>query len=347
MIQQTTKEELFGLNVLRALAILLVLIEHSVFLVPDLKSIDLHLNGVSVFFVLSGFLIGTRAFISLTAGSFSFKQFLVHRITKTFPSYFAVLFFIYFYFLFTNQNLHDFGLNFFFFTQNLVGNELEFFPESWSLAVEEWFYFSFFLLLALYVKVIQLNRNSFLFLTSIVTLVKIGFSVFLLAQFDHLAPEKSVVFQIDYLFVGLVFGFLSERVPSFWIQLKLPALLVSIISLFLFEIFKPTDYWTQFVVEIVIIACALPYLSLIQTNQKGFFQRVVTYIAHRSYSIYLVNLSIAQVIFLPVIFKYLVPNTSAIILILIYLIVVFSSSSILFHLVETKGVRLRKRFLNK
>lgn len=52
---------LFGLDIIKAIAIILVVIQHGNYIIPEETGhlINLYLfDGVSIFFVLSGFLIG-------------------------------------------------------------------------------------------------------------------------------------------------------------------------------------------------------------------------------------------------------------------------------------------------
>ena len=85
----------FGLDVIRALAISLVLISHingiTSHLPVQLPNIFNHINlpdGVDLFFVLSGFLIG-RILLKTDWESFSsIKNFWKRRFLRTLPNYF-------------------------------------------------------------------------------------------------------------------------------------------------------------------------------------------------------------------------------------------------------------------
>jgi len=95
------KNRIFGLDVIRALAILLVLCSHSTLLLfPDNKHILITVIqffgtvGVDLFFVLSGFLIGTIILKQLQKGHTKFKDFgyfWVRRWFRTLPNYFLIL----------------------------------------------------------------------------------------------------------------------------------------------------------------------------------------------------------------------------------------------------------------
>ena len=97
--------------------------------------------GVELFFVLSGFLIGGILLRSLTVSptTTTALSFWRRRWVRTLPNYFL--------FLVLNVALSIWAtgrcppfFSYLFFCQNLFGPSPEFFSESWSLAIEEWFY---------------------------------------------------------------------------------------------------------------------------------------------------------------------------------------------------------------
>ena len=95
---EISDKRIYGLDILRALAILFVVVGHGKFLLPT-KLYFLHeafvFDGVSIFFVLSGFLIG-GILIKLLDKSQPAKELLVdfwiRRWFRTLPNYFLVLF---------------------------------------------------------------------------------------------------------------------------------------------------------------------------------------------------------------------------------------------------------------
>ena len=87
----------FGLDLLRFIAIFTVLISHSITVLPE-KFYFVHkfiFDGVLLFFVLSGFLIG-RIFIKQFSDSFEIKKvfkFWTKRWFRTLPAYYFTVFF--------------------------------------------------------------------------------------------------------------------------------------------------------------------------------------------------------------------------------------------------------------
>ena len=138
------KERNIGLDILRTWAIILVVLGHGNHLFPkEIRSytaLPHYIDGVSIFFVLSGFLIGgiiINKFLNKDKLLFiNLKEFLLRRWYRTLPLYFIILVLL----IVLNFDEWNFDFTFFFFLQNLYYSQSNFFPVSWSLAVEEHFY---------------------------------------------------------------------------------------------------------------------------------------------------------------------------------------------------------------
>ena len=146
ILQGTTPHQRrFGLDVLRAAAAILVVIAHGMMYAgatfPTIvtPAALLATLGVEVFFVLSGFLIAPGLF-AVCEGRMKASSFWLRRAWRTLP--------VFYIFLAANvllalwlANDRTPSLKFAFFSQSLLSPAATaFFPESWSLAVEEWFY---------------------------------------------------------------------------------------------------------------------------------------------------------------------------------------------------------------
>lgn len=135
-----------GLNGLRAICVILVLIFHS-----NIPFIGKYMGwmGVDFFFVISGFLITGILMDSKTKKNY-FKNFYVRRFLRIFPIYYLVvisLFFSIFVFLFFTKKTYDLSSfpAYLLYLQNIyaVLHNGFYFPllgHTWSLAVEEQFY---------------------------------------------------------------------------------------------------------------------------------------------------------------------------------------------------------------
>jgi peptidoglycan/LPS O-acetylase OafA/YrhL len=137
------------LDVLRCIAVLLVLICHTV--EPTRFEAALRV-GVDLFFVLSGFLISGLLFAEYKKrGSIDFKRFFIRRGLKIYPAFYFLLIITFAY----QVRFHQVGplsryLSEIFYVQN-YGDLI--WGHTWSLAVEEHFYILlplFFLLLIRY-----------------------------------------------------------------------------------------------------------------------------------------------------------------------------------------------------
>ncbi len=146
----------------RSAAILLVLVSHALIFFFHWSYLQLRelfyitgFLGVELFFVLSGFLIGKIILKEVLADASwpSLRRFYLRRWFRTLPPYFLVVLFL----LatgspFTWQNL--------FFVQTFQRRSMGFFPVSWSLAIEEWFYLFVPLLLLLVAAGSQPHRRA-------------------------------------------------------------------------------------------------------------------------------------------------------------------------------------------
>ncbi len=148
MHNQFNNTRLQGLDTLRALAIILVLIFHYRSVVSNelLFGFITRIGwvGVDLFFVLSGYLIGDqilRAYIRKE--DFSLKYFYARRLLRTLPNYYVVFaLYLLFPVVLSGTSTAPFW-QFITFTQNLEMRPGETFTHSWSLCVEEQFYLLF------------------------------------------------------------------------------------------------------------------------------------------------------------------------------------------------------------
>lgn len=139
-------ERLHGLDHLRAIAIVLVLLFHYNFYYGVPEWLDAFSNfgwsGVDLFFVLSGYLIADKLYREFDArGRIDFKGFYSNRFLRIIPAYLAI---VALYFSFPNLQ-EGRGLQplwkFLTFTQNFsIDLFRNTFSHAWSLCVEEHFY---------------------------------------------------------------------------------------------------------------------------------------------------------------------------------------------------------------
>lgn len=158
---------------LRALAVVLVVLFHA-----GLPWITGGFIGVDIFFVISGYLITSIILSDVRKGNFSYLTFYERRARRILPAFYfvATISLLAAIIMFTPNDLIKasksllaalfFSGNIFFWrTTNYFSDDSDFEPflHTWSLAVEEQFYFLFPLLLLLFAK-----RNRLLFIVCII-----------------------------------------------------------------------------------------------------------------------------------------------------------------------------------
>ena len=134
-----------GLDTLRALAIVLVFANHYMSFVTDEATFGfvsrIGWTGVDLFFALSGYLIGNQILAGLRAGTFSMGRFAARRLLRTLPNYYVVLALYAFWPPFIDGTRHAPWWQYLTFTLNFGLVPGTRFSHSWSLCVEEQFYF--------------------------------------------------------------------------------------------------------------------------------------------------------------------------------------------------------------
>jgi peptidoglycan/LPS O-acetylase OafA/YrhL len=298
----------YGLDILRAFAIIAVLITHSAGFVPpsyQQYSDWLTFDGVTFFFVLSGFLIGgilIKTLESQKADSYTLLDFWVKRWFRTIPPYFLVLSIV---MLLTSATDSSFRFTYFkefyLFLQNLYKPHPAFFREAWSLAVEEWFYLlvpsSAFLLIQL-----KLKSKSSILTVSLTVL----FTVTLYRYYKYMhypaatidvwdvSFRKIVATRLDSLMYGVIAAYVHIYYPVIWEQFKRPLFFGGIVCILLGKLAPAIDnvglYSCVFSFSMTSLGTMilLPGLYSIR-HGKGIIFKMVTYTSLISYSLYLLN----------------------------------------------------------
>ena len=322
-------------------------------------------DGVSIFFTLSGFLIGgilLRTFQENPNPSFDVLwQFWKRRWLRTLPNYFLILTLLVIYFsLFRDfENIEVW--KYYLFIQNLWQPQPWFFGESWSLSIEEWFYLFTPLALFLLIKILRLP----LFWSTL--LVAFGLIVFstlqrlsaydLAQSADSSLPlyNKLIRTQITTRLDSIMFGVLAActkvYAPLFWERQKNVLMAIGL-SLLVFYYFHRNDVEVFFVgifgptVIALGVAFILPYLSELKSGGSRLY-KAITYISLTSYSAYLINLGIIQDIVLLNIQKLfpvmLNPQVKAGLLLVLFFGFTFLGSILLYKYFELPVMKLRDR----
>ncbi len=313
-------ERIFGLDLMRAVAILFVVFSHALWIFPEASGglIDMlrlmGVMGVEIFFVLSGFLIGRILFRIFTASDYTYKDlhyFLIRRWFRTLPNYYLALIINIVIVLYFGRELPGTILSYFFFLQNATEGMDIFFTESWSLPIEEFAYilgpFLFYLLLLFKTGIPR--QKGFLLVTLFILLFFLGTKIYY--NHTHLAGDLTqwnielkavVLYRIDAIYYGVLAAYISLVKKEAWKRFKNQLLFAGIFGFLLLHFSIPKFglfiedfpfFWNVLYLPFcsVFIALALPFLSQWKSTTTGFL-KPVTIISLISYSMYLLHYSI-------------------------------------------------------
>jgi peptidoglycan/LPS O-acetylase OafA/YrhL len=310
-------KRVFGLDVYRAVAILLVVMSHGSLLsgpiFSGLPSIPLP-DGVELFFVLSGFLIGTILIRTLEQepvfGVKELMHFWKRRWFRTLPNYYLILLINY---ILVSTSviggadaLAQFNWKFLVFAHNLNSGFYGFFWESWSLSVEEWFYITLPLMI-LFFRFFLSKKQTLLFAIAVLLIGPMYYR-YLQADMNYDAfwfdveVRKVVLLRLDTIIYGVLAAYVAHYYKSFWYNTRwITGALGLAIVLFTMVVPHPIDslygkvfYFSLFSLGAMLL---LPVASSIRENSIGPIGRGVAYISKISYAMYLVNLAlVAEVI---------------------------------------------------
>jgi peptidoglycan/LPS O-acetylase OafA/YrhL len=211
----------FGLDIIRATAIILVLIGHlgHVGLMNNAYPMyQLGFFGVELFFVLSGFLIGQiliRDFQSSKFTCLTITKFWKNRWLRTLPLYYLVLIIR---LLFDGDGHH---LLHFIFLQNshiVSGYNSNWFGESWSLCIEEYFYLTTPLIMFLLSKVFK--QIKFAIIVALILIIVIAIISRFIITLNTLNPDfendirKFTFIRLDSLAIGIGIAFIKVFYPN-------------------------------------------------------------------------------------------------------------------------------------
>ncbi|RED22509.1 peptidoglycan/LPS O-acetylase OafA/YrhL [Flavobacterium cutihirudinis] len=311
-----THEKLYGLDHLRAFAIILVFFFHYYIIsngepewLPGVASFGW--TGVDLFFVLSGFLISSQLFLQIKKGQLiSFKVFFIKRFFRIIPAYLATVAIYFCIPYFREKEALPALWKFLTFTQNFNLNLKDYgtFSHGWSLCVEEHFYF-FLPIILIFLQTSKLFSKSFWLL---IGLFLFGFAIrfynFNYLYLPKINNENSWMYwykfiyyptynRLDGLLVGVSIAAIYQFLPNLWFKLSkygnhfiALSLVILTVAYFLCEdllTFKVSVFGFPLIAfgfGILVLGSISPTSFLYQTNSK-----ITTFIANLSFSLYLTH----------------------------------------------------------
>jgi peptidoglycan/LPS O-acetylase OafA/YrhL len=307
------RDRIFGLDIFRSLAILLVLFIHTRGLLPfELPAIfSVHLpDGVDLFFVLSGYLIGRQLITTIEKNeTYGFRDvitFLKRRWFRTLPNYYLFLLIniLLVSLSLTPGTLDKLVLPYFVFMQNFHKPYDVFFWESWSLAVEEWFYLVFpfvLFIIGMMARTFKMKKKYVVY-ASIFLLLTIPLCIRMYMNQEPLDWDlffrKLVITRLDTIAFGILGAAIHFYKPSFWKKSKYISLAIGIIlsGLFLLDFTQNEGFKKTFYYSIVgfTILLFIPFFASLQIKYRSV--SIIRMLSKVSFSLYLTHIPVMQLL---------------------------------------------------
>ena len=313
-------QRIFGLDLMRAIAILFVVCSHALWVFPESNSSLFSLlrlagvMGVEIFFVLSGFLIGNIILRIVTQDNFApkdFLYFLIRRWFRTLPNYYLVLLINIMVVVWIGRTLPDSLPLYFGFLQNSFFGMDIFFTESWSLPIEEFAYILGPILIYLFLlpKLSISRKHIFLLVTLLIIVFFIGSKFWYhlrhgatSLEYWNIHLKAVVLYRIDAIYYGVLAAYLSTYFQHSWTKFKATFLFLSLFLFALLHFFIGNFQWNTETTPLflnvfylplcsVFIAFSLPVLSQMKTT-FSILLKPITFISIISYSMYLLHYSV-------------------------------------------------------
>ena len=310
------KNRVFGLDILRATAIVLVLAAHT----WPTKAHQpwphaFAVLGVELFFVLSGFLIGGILIRLAEEGRLrtlrDVRGFWRRRWFRTLPNYylFLGLHLLWRTWVLGFPDQVATNWEYLFFVQNLRHPPGFFFPETWSLAVEEWFYLLFPLVLLAALRTLKQPRVAWAAAIALFLIVPTALRLWAATSSGPVDPadldayrrtwdtivRMTVMFRLDVVMYGVAGALVAARRPVLWRRLAgwwpmgLMLAGVALASIGWHVPLEPAQPWQAFALWPIMaigFAMLLPKFSQISAA-RGVVAGLTSWIAKISYALYL------------------------------------------------------------
>ena len=352
----STRQRIFGLDLLRAVAIFCVVHRHGMHLVRGTR-LDWLANlpvphGVDLFFVLSGFLIGQSVMRMMEGEGVWQRTWRFYKKTalRILPNYYALLL--------LNLLVVWFGVisadltatpmyQYVTLTQNIFTPFQGFYWESWSLPIQWWFY------MALPIVAIALRRVVGRYALPVAALLAIvGCAAYRASvgmglddpYYYDIIIRKTLATRTDSIYVGVLAAWVYREYPQLWQRCRWWALAVGAAVFVAERSISYTlgdTYSVVFFPMLAPIACglALPALSSWKTA-RGPVAKGIMVLSLLSYSMFMVNLLVASIVDGPM---HAFATTHGEAAYLLFWVIVVAATFVLYYCVERPAMRLREK----
>jgi peptidoglycan/LPS O-acetylase OafA/YrhL len=358
-------DRIYGFDIIRTLAISTVIYGHGSLLTPVTPGSTYalsteFLDGVFVFFILSGFLIGQLLIYTLDnkpTTKATLVDFWKKRFLRTLPAYYFTLLVLIIISLLTIDGFGSIKTLFYFiFIQNFATYHPFFFAEAWTLSIEVWFYILIPLTAFLLKGYFKLSTKKSLLYTAlfyvILGIIIRSIRYYSLAEIDgtviDFAFRKQVITRIDSVTFGVFGAWIFHYYNTIWKSYKNIALVLGI-AIFLytkFPIFEHGYYYRTvlfYSLQSLSFLLILPFFSYIKTG-KGVVFKIITTLSYVSFSIYLINLNLVQLFIINNInFGSLSGNYLIIVKYFLYLLLTIVGGIYMYKKIELPFMNMRKK----
>lgn len=328
-----------SLDAIRGIAILLVILAHTVnsYGAPvHLAPLQLGGTGVDLFFVLSGWLIGSQIFQEISRfGNLDIKRFWIRRWMRTLPAYYTILIITIIQQYLTKENF-QFPWQHLFFLQNYQ-EHLEIFYVSWSLSVEEQFY----LLIAPFLVFLN-GRSKVTQLTFILLLLALPS---FLREMNWYQTTNETHVRIDCCVMGVLLAFIKYRLIGLWHAISKYASYAALAGLVTYTLAYIARYNPEvgisdpsFLILAFCFGSWVMFADLKSIKVPSQAQKLIMHISTRSYAMYLLHVDAL------VVTHKLLPGTHFVLYLIFALMLTILSSEILFRCVEKPFMDMRSKF---
>ncbi len=310
----TPSERNFGLDIVRATAIMLVLVAHTG-IVGGGIGVVCGVIGVELFFILSGFLIGRIMLRLFSSKDCTFEDvmiFLKRRWYRTLPVYYLfILINAFIASQFLDEGVSQY-ISYLFFLQNFAwdytaytdangAHHYAFASETWSLTIEEWFYFLVAMLSFFAFRVLGI-KNAVMWVAVLCTAFCLVTKTIAVLYYDAqllMEVRRIDIMRFDTLMIGVLLSFfydkshdfLNRNRKIFYLSGYTGVLFCSIFILF----FGGNDAAIPSVIKILFypilslcIAAMFPYVCNIRTKKVSSKTiSIITWMSIHAYIIYL------------------------------------------------------------